>query len=574
MALDLNSQFILGIQTGHKSSVALYRDKDLIYYNQEERLSRMKHDGSLPIQCLNQIKKITSRVNTVLLTGYDGGHHATSVRDYLFNLKLISEKQLVYYLHKTHHMTHAVKSYFSSGFKDALIFVVDGRGSYYNLSNGGAGYETVSVYSIKHKGEFKSVYKRIFTEEKDLKNLKVRYDIDYPKVGSIRVPSISKSTKFDIVNTHTLAHHYSSIANFFSWFHEEGKVMGLSAYGKPNKIVRDLLNKKDFIDVPLFTVNRKKYPQITDHQDDLAFETQQKFEDDYLKLMKKFINKFPNIKNIILTGGSALNVVNNFKILQEFKKHNIYVDPMCGDEGNSIGACQQYMYVTKKEFNPINTIYLGPVYKLKLTLLLAKEETKKVNKDHLVKLLLDDNIIAIYQNKGEGGPRALGNRSLIMDPRITGGNDIMNMLKGREFFRPLACCVLEEKAKEWFNMDPLKTSPYMMYAVKAKTKTKKLIPSIVHKDDTCRVQTISKRDNKFMYDLLKAFYKKTKVPILMNTSFNLNKKPLVETPQDALETLRQSKLEYIYFPETGELINSPINYELIQDLLIKHQTQI
>jgi carbamoyltransferase len=255
----------------------------------------------------------------------------------------------------------------------------------------------------------------------------------------------------------------------------------------------------------------------------------------------------------VCTGGASLNVVNNLNLLEKFKKLNIYIDPMCGDEGNSIGTCQQYLHAVDRFFNPNKNIYLGPNYSIKFNLN-VDEKIKKVNTKNIIKLLTDKNIVAIYQQKAEAGPRALGNRSLLMDPRIKNGNDIMNTVKGREKFRPLACCILEEKAKEWFEMNTLKKSPHMMYAVKAKNKTKKLVSSIVHKDNTCRVQTISKKDNPFMYQLLIEFYKKTKVPILMNTSFNLRKKPIVETPDDALETLRNSEFEYLFFPDTKDLI--------------------
>tara|TARA_B100001093_G_C26832973_1_gene1016993 strand:+ start:774 stop:2459 length:1686 start_codon:yes stop_codon:yes gene_type:complete len=553
MDLDLNNRYILGIQIGHKSSVALYKNENLIYYNQEERLTKIKNDAALPIKCLDQVKNITSSIDMVMVTSYDGGHHASPIKYYLLRLNLIKHDQLVFYTHKGHHLTHATKAYFSSGFKDALIFVVDGRGSNYNLSNGAAAYETVSVYKTTKDYKLKAIYKKLFTKEPNIKNLKVRYDIDYPEVGSIRTPHIDKQTKFEIVDTHTLAHMYTSVANFFDWHNEEGKLMGLSAYGKPNNKIKKLLNTKDFINNDSMTINRDKFPEITNHLETLAFETQKKFENDYFDLVKKYVNKNPKITNIVCTGGASLNVVNNLNLLEKFKKLNIYIDPMCGDEGNSIGTCQQYLHAINKFFTPIKNIYLGPNYSIKFNLN-VDEKIKKVNTKNIIKLLTDKNIVAVYQQKAEAGPRALGNRSLLMDPRIKNGNDIMNTIKGREKFRPLACCILEEKAKEWFEMKTLKKSPHMMYAVKAKNKTKKLISSIVHKDNTCRVQTISKKDNPFMYQLLIEFYKKTKVPILMNTSFNLRKKPIVETPDDALETLRNSEFEYLFFPDTKDLI--------------------
>lgn len=553
MALDLDNQFILGIQIDNKSSVTLYQNEELIYYNQEERLTKIKNDGSLPIKCIDQVKEITSSIDLVMVTSYDGGHFASNIRDYLLRLNLIKQDQLAFYTHKGHHLTHATKAYFSSGFKDALIFVVDGRGSNYNLSNGAAAYETVSVYKTTKDYKLKAIYKKLFTKEPNIKNLKVRYDIDYPEVGSIKTPHIDKQTKFEIVDTHTLAHLYTSVSNFMNWQNEEGKLMGLSAYGKPNNKIKKLLNTKDFINNDHFTINRDKFPEITDHLEALAFETQKKFENDYFDLVKKYVNKNPKIKNIVCTGGASLNVVNNLNLLEKFKKLNIYIDPMCGDEGNSIGTCQQYLHAIDKFFNPNKNIYLGPTYPMEFNLN-VDEKIKKVNTKNIIKLLTDKNIVAVYQQKAEAGPRALGNRSLLMDPRIIKGNDIMNTTKGREQFRPLACCILEEKAKEWFDMGILKKSPHMMYAVKAKAKAKKLIPSIVHKDNTCRVQTVSKKENPFIYKLLVEFNKKTKVPVLMNTSFNLKGKPIVETPQDALETLRQSKLEYAFFPETKDLI--------------------
>ena len=138
-----------------------------------------------------------------------------------------------------------------------------------------------------------------------------------------------------------------------------------------------------------------------------------------------------------------------------------------------------------------------------------------------------------------------------MNPSLVNGKNIMNSIKGREYFRPLACCVLEEHAEEWFD---LKYSPEMMYATTAKEKTKKIVPAIVHEDNTCRIQTVNKNQNKNLYTLLSLFYKKTKVPILMNTSFNLKGEPIVETPEDAVSVLKNSKINYVYFPNENKLI--------------------
>ncbi len=282
-----------------------------------------------------------------------------------------------------------------------------------------------------------------------------------------------------------------------------------------------------------------------DNKEDLAFETQKYFEDKFCDL----INTYKNInKNIIITGGTGLNVVNNYKLKKYFKNNNIYVDPLCGDEGNSIGACQYYLYTTQgnDSFEKVTSLYLGPAYDLNI-----KENIKKSSFNEVIDLLLDNKIVALYQNKAEAGPRALGNRSLLMNPSLVNGKNIMNSIKGREYFRPLACCVLEEHAEEWFD---IKYSPEMMYAAMAKEKTKKIVPAIVHEDNTCRIQTVNKNQNKNLYTLLSLFYKKTKVPILMNTSFNLKGEPIVETPEDAVSVLKKSKIDYVYFPDENKLI--------------------
>jgi carbamoyltransferase len=536
---------VLGIQSGHNSSVALYKNNKLVYYNQEERLSRLKKDCSIPILCLNQLKNIVSKIDVVLMTSYNPCVITNQISNLLIKLKIIKKEIPTFYLFKAHHLMHATKAYFSSKFKKALVFVVDGQGSSYNLSDGSIGYETASVYTIDYPNDFNAIYKRIYTQQEDINSLKVNPDFEFPLSYKIQNVSISKNTEFEITNQHTLAHFYSAISRTLGFDKEEGKLMGLSAYGKENITIRNYLNEKSVIDNITFLL--KKEINISS-KEDLSYETQVKFEKDYLDLIKPFIEKFNNYKNIILTGGTGLNILNNRKIKNYFKNHNIYVDPMCGDEGNSIGACQHYLYRMTKDhsFNKTDSLYLGPSYNVNL-----KEKNKIVDENYIVKLLLDKKIIALYQDKAEAGPRALGNRSLLMDPRIKSGKYIMNKIKGREQFRPLACCVLEEYAKDWFDLD---YSPYMMYSAHAINSTHEIVPSIVHKDNTCRIQTINKKQNPILYKILKLFYKKTKVPMLMNTSFNLKGEPIVETPEDAINTFKKSKINYLYFSKDKKLI--------------------
>ena len=171
------------------------------------------------------------------------------------------------------------------------------------------------------------------------------------------------------------------------------------------------------------------------------------------------------------------------------------------------------------------------------------------NKEEAINKILEQEIVAIFQKSSEYGPRALGNRSLLFDPRNKNGKDIVNKVKRREWFRPFAGTVLLEHAKDWFEMGTIKESVYMSYAVPVKEDKKNLIPCITHVDGTCRIQTLTKEQNKNFYELIEEFYKRTNVPILFNTSFNLAGEPLVETLSDAHSTIERSDLKYLYLPD-------------------------
>lgn len=177
-----------------------------------------------------------------------------------------------------------------------------------------------------------------------------------------------------------------------------------------------------------------------------------------------------------------------------------------------------------------------------------------VTYDDVVELILDKKIGAIHQGRSEVGPRALGNRSILFDPRIPNGKDIVNTVKKRESFRPFAGSVLEEHAGRWFDMIGLKSSPYMTFNLRVKENMQDYIPAITHVDGTCRIQTVNKEENFHYYNLIKTFYINTKVPILLNTSFNLAGDPIVETVKQAMTSLEKSDLYYIYFPDVDMLV--------------------
>lgn len=179
--------------------------------------------------------------------------------------------------------------------------------------------------------------------------------------------------------------------------------------------------------------------------------------------------------------------------------------------------------------------------------------TKNITKDLVAEIIANRNIVAIYQGQCEAGPRALGNRSLLYDPRDPDGKNFVNKVKQREFYRPFAASALVEHIHDWFDMCGLKESPYMMYAVDVLEDKKKLIPSVVHVDGTCRMQSVSMEQNKHYYELINEFYKITNIPMVFNTSFNLAGETLVESEEDAFDTCKRSDINYLYLPEKEEL---------------------
>ena len=169
-------------------------------------------------------------------------------------------------------------------------------------------------------------------------------------------------------------------------------------------------------------------------------------------------------------------------------------------------------------------------------------------------MIREKNIVTLYQGRSEGGPRALGNRSILFDPTITDGKEIVNAVKHREWFRPFACSIKNESVHDWFDLAGREESPHMMYAVQCHEGVEEKIPSVIHVDGTCRIQTVTKDQNEHYYNLIDSFEKISGVPILFNTSFNLGGNPLVETIEDAINTLKNSDIEYMYLPEIQKLV--------------------
>ena len=194
-------------------------------------------------------------------------------------------------------------------------------------------------------------------------------------------------------------------------------------------------------------------------------------------------------------------------------------------------------------------MYTGPVHSLE-----HLRHLPRVTPQEIATYIFQQEIVAVYQGRSEAGPRALGNRSILYDPRDGLGPDRVNTVKNREKFRPFAASVLEEHATDWFDMSTLEHSREMMYAVEAKEEVRDKIPAVLHVDYTCRIQTVTREINPHYYELISEFYKYSKVPMVLNTSFNLAGEPLVETPEDAIDTFERSDIKVLWFPEINRMM--------------------
>jgi len=580
------------IHTGpHDSAVGIVQDDNVMLII-EERLGHRKH-ACPPVQSVFEIQKWCKEMDDISFSNLcyqwtDFGF-IKAYLDEISNLK-VTYKDIR--IHADHHLLHARGAFSHSGFDDATVIVIDGAGCLYTY-----GKENQTIYSVDKKQ-----VPACITLEKNIVGL-----------GStvIDVRGNDIPSWVNLKSNIGAGFVYTAITEWLGFDGlEAGKTMGLSAYGK------DAENIPEFISTEYFgnkscTLNELGYSAGADekrtaHYGDIRIQAMTpenyfedksfmylfgscsakvinldhidkkeseedrhnvawRIQDDYEKYLISACKRALSMgksKNLILTGGCALNCVANYKLLKSLPKDvNLYVEPVCDDSGVTLGGVyNSYDPNTKVDFK-LKTLYLGRPLQYDYKLKDYEDEYEATPKD-IAKLISNENIVAIVQGRSEVGPRALGNRSLLFDPRVKDGKDIVNRVKKREYFRPFAGTVLLEHAREWFDMDRLEESPFMMYAVDVLPEKRDLIPSIVHVDGTCRIQTVTREQNKHYYDLISEFYKLTGVPILFNTSFNLAGDTMVDTIEDGLKTLRYSEIKYMYLPEKETLISSPLEYSL------------
>ena len=493
----------------HDASICILKDGAISSYKMEERFSRDKHDLNFD-KILDNLKD--NHFDKIIITQHFLENFTYSLEKVKEKIQNFSYDDLIVE-NERHHLYHAYSGFYNSGFDEAICFSVDATGAILNSSV----IEIESIYHLRKNQEEIQLHQRT----RELRTVKVNNSF-WKHISSLDENNLSVGELFQKISS---KFNYNPIDG-------AGKVMGLAQYK----------NYKEKLQYPY---NSKEWKQRVDEAHYLQQETQNYI----LSLIAKYTEE-TGVKNVVISGGYGLNCVANYHFLKNLKDINFYIDPICFDAGISIGAAY-YHTTDKSKIKPLQNAYIG--YKEE-TYNLSNFETTKVSYDEIVDLLLKKNVVALFQGKSEAGQRALGNRSLLFDPRVTNGKDIVNQIKKRENFRPFAGSVLQEEAHKWFNMLSLKESPYMQYAIDAYENAIEQVPAIIHADNTCRIQTVTQKQNHHFYNLISCFYEKTGVPMLMNTSFNLGGEPLVETFDHAINTLKNSMIEYLYLPEVKTLV--------------------
>ena len=582
-------KIILGISAFyHDSAASIIIDGEIIAAAQEERFTRKKHDSSYPYNSIEFVLKYAdiklSQVDHIvfyekpflkferLLETYVGfapkgftqflKSMPIWLKDKLFQKKLLMDnlkrhendfKDETKLLFSEHHLSHAASAFYPSPFEEAIVLTADGVG------------ERATTTVAIGKG----------------KKLEIKKEIHFP---------------------HSLGLLYSAFTYYTGFKVNSGeyKLMGLAPYGNPiyvDKILENLIDIKEdgsfWLDQSYFnyatglTMTNEKFnilfgqkprdskkEQLTQFHMNIAASIQKITEDIMIKLAKSLKEEF-DIPNLCLAGGVALNCVANGKLLKEKIFENIWVQPASGDAGGSLGGALAVWHGELNEERKINLkdsmkgSYLGPEYSHNL----IKDELDKIgaiyqelNEKEILEKTADDlsNSLAIgwFQGRMEFGPRALGGRSIIGDPRSSTMQKNLNLkVKYRESFRPFAPSILNEDASDWFDIQS--NSPYMLFVANIKKdktldmteEQKKLfgieklnikrseIPAVTHVDYSARIQTVNENTNKKYFDLIKKFKEKTGCPVIVNTSFNVRGEPIVNTPLDAYNCFMGTELD-------------------------------
>jgi carbamoyltransferase len=550
---------VLGISSFyHDSAAALLRDGEVVAACQEERLSRKKHDSSFPSRAVRYVLrqggigpqdldavgfydkpllKFERMLSTYVATfPRSFGSFRKAIPLWLHEklwVPAIIRKELKPYkgpiLFAEHHMSHAASCFLVSPFEEAAILTVDGVGEWATASFGVGRGSDITLFK------------------------------------EIRFP-------------HSLGLLYSAFTYYlgFKVNSAEYKVMGLAPYGKPthyDRIMTEMVHLNDdgsfklnmdyfSYDYGLTMTNgrfdeffggppRKPETWMTEREFDIAASVQKVCEEVVLRMVR-YIHRETGLTRLCMAGGVALNCVANGRVIRETPMKELFVQPAAGDAGGAVGVAH-YLYNTiekKPRGTPWTHAYLGPEYtdaEIREYLEGAGAKYRVLSDRDIVettaRLISEGNVVGWFQGRMEFGPRALGGRSILADPRDPKMRDTLNMkIKFREGFRPFAPSVLADKSPEWFDIDC--DSPYMLLVAQVR-EGKRVIPSVTHVDGSARLQTITRETSPLYYDLIAEFGRITGVPVVINTSFNVRGEPIVCTPHDAYLCFMRTNMDQL-----------------------------
>ena len=543
----------------HDAGAALVRDGELIAAAEEERFNRKKHYTDFPTQavqyCLREAgvridevdqigfyEKPFVKFNRILETilaqwpmTYTPWVKAMPIwMSEKLNVARAIRKELqtdktIYYC--PHHMSHAASAFLVSPFDEAAIITADGVGEW-----------TTTAWGVGRGGE-----------------IEIRKEIRFPHSVGLLFSAITAYLGFRV--------------NDAEW-----KVMGLAPYGKPTLVdkFRRVVNIRDdgsfrlnmkyfaFTRSTSRTISRRwerlfgepqRRPEseLTDFHRDVAHSGQKIVEEIMVK-MARHVHSETGLKNVCLAGGVALNCVANWRILRESGFENIFIQPAAGDSGGALGTAfylQNTVMKQPRRFVMKHACW-GPSFtdhEIESSLrdqgaVFDVAEDEDALLDEAARLIADGKVVAWFQGRLEFGPRALGSRSLLADPRNPKMKDVINVkVKFRESFRPFAPAVMKEHAHEYFDMPAGMDAPFMLLVPSVREEKRAVIPAVTHADGTGRVQTVTEADNGSYYRLIRRFGELTGVPVLINTSFNVRGEPIVCTPADAYDTFCKTGID-------------------------------
>ena len=561
--------WILGLNASHNGAACLLRGEQLVVAIQEERLSGEKRARlfggrpSLAIDyCLDYAGIQANALDLVVLCAQAGARLPEN--EIAENPMLDVDAPI---LTLPHHLGHTISGFATSAFDEAAALIVDGMGSPFEdlfeeerlavIDEVANGKETISLYHASQTS--------LTPLEKHLvANSRWKYELSsgsgMPGFGS-------------------LGGLYSAVAQqIFGEPMDAGKVMGLAPYGTPVFPLSDFFDIHDgrFVfhdDVPKRFCHARRWPDLKREYENLAASAQAALEEALLYLACRLRQRCPS-ENLVYSGGVALNSVANERIIREAGYRDVYIFPAAEDSGAAVGAAYYgFWKLTGRWPNRrLTSDSMGRIYE-RSEIAATIESTPYIERvdsanylEDVADLLTDGSIVGWFSGGSELGPRALGQRSILCDPRQPDAKNVLNkQIKHREAFRPFAPVVLLQEVERWFEVDGVDpASPFMLRVMKFKADRVSQVPAVVHVDGTGRVQTVTKELNPSYYELLRHFYDKTGVPILLNTSFNLMGEPIVETPEDALWCMLMTGMDSCVVE--GVIVTKKNGYGGVRDL--------